>query len=178
MFGTLFFNSITNSVSNITYYLTYLQSLSLDSSSCQIFGMTKYQTLVFMICITNKQRRIIVLYFIKISFVLQKMMQKTKPKLNEYLSTTKHFWMVIPSSQEEMYGAQNQSFAIVWYVFVIQNIWWWWWLPSFFIFRTKKLYVLPMGPSSGFYKGIVIGFEKENDDETNQRYPCFNWQVI
>jgi hypothetical protein len=52
-----------------------------------------------------------------------------------------------------------------------------------------------MDPSSGFYKGIVIGFgiayissikaynfalllEKENDDETNQRYPCFNWQVI
>ncbi|KAK2413655.1 hypothetical protein QL285_036343 [Trifolium repens] len=66
---------------------------------------------------------------------------------------------------------------------------------SLYSFRTKKLYVLPMDPSSGFYKGIVIGFgiayissikaynfalllEKENDDETNQRYPCFNWQVI
>ncbi|WJX21292.1 hypothetical protein P8452_10745 [Trifolium repens] len=52
-----------------------------------------------------------------------------------------------------------------------------------------------MDPSSRFYKGIVIGFgiayissikayklalffEKENEDETNQRYPSFNCQVI
>jgi hypothetical protein len=66
---------------------------------------------------------------------------------------------------------------------------------SLYCFKTKNLYVLPMDPSSGFYKGIVIGFgiayissikayklalffEKENEDETNQRYPSFNCQVI
>jgi hypothetical protein len=52
-----------------------------------------------------------------------------------------------------------------------------------------------MDPSSGFYKGIVIGFgiayissikaykltllfEIENDDESNQRYPCFKLSIV
>jgi len=65
---------------------------------------------------------------------------------------------------------------------------------SLYCFRTEKLVVLPMDPSSGFYKGMIIGFGIGYisytktykvallyipDDETNQMLPnSFNCQII